>query len=82
MPDDKDYSDGYEPLPLDCLYNILKQTLSYAEYADICTFEQASLKEYVRSKCFYTNEKFILTDEQSLHLEKVGLTLERIKDII
>lgn len=82
LPDDKDYFDGYEPLPLDCLYNILNQVLLYVEYADICTFEQASLKEYIRNNCFYTNEKFILTYEQILYLEKLGLTLERIKDII
>lgn len=82
LTNDKDYSDGYEPLPLECLHSILKQILLYVEYADICTFEQAALKEYIKNNCSYTSEKFILTYEQCLHLEKRGLALERIKEIV
>lgn len=82
LPDDKNYFDGYEPFPLECLHSILNEILLYVESADICTFEQASLKEYIRNNCCYTNEKVELTYEQVSYLKNFGLNLERINEII
>lgn len=79
---DKNYLDGYEPISLDNLHDILKKVLCYKEYADICTFEQASLKEYIRNNCCYTNEQVKFTGTQMSHLENFGITFERIKEMI
>lgn len=82
LPSDKNNIDGYEPVPIDCLQNILKKVSSYKTYADVCTFEQASFKEYILNNCSYNNEKFELTQQQSTFLESYGIASDRIEEIV
>lgn len=82
LPEDETYTDGYEPIPLGVLHNIIEKSLSYQKELEICTFEQAVLKKYIINNCHYTNEYFKLSLDQVLYLEKYRITLDRLKQTI
>ena len=74
--------DGYEPLPLNLLDEILRVILEYDEVSEICTFSQAALKEYICSNCTYTDKSFYISNDQLSYLEQFGLTIKRIEELI
>lgn len=74
--------EGYEPISVKNLEKFLSIAMEFKDYSDICTFEQAALKEYIIQNCTYNRNKFGLFPEQVNMLEKFGLNYERIEDNI
>lgn len=75
-------SDGYEPLSIDFLEDIINLIIKYDEMIEICTFSQATLKEYIISNCQHTNQIFQLSRKQLAYLKTFGLTLKRIEELV
>lgn len=73
--------DGYEPIPLSLLSETLKIILQYDDVSEICTFSQASLKEYICSNCTYTDKTFYINNNQLSYLQQFGLTTKRIEEL-
>lgn len=72
---------GYEPISIRFLINIL-YFLSENQNIQVCTFEEACLKNYIKYNCFHTNTMFELNKSDLEYLEKYGLGKERILEII
>lgn len=47
LSSDRNKVEGYEPIPIALLPAVLKLVLTQKEHIEICTFEQAALKEYI-----------------------------------
>ena len=73
--------DGYEPIPITLLEEMLHIIMEYQNITEICTFEQAVLKEFICQNCMYTNQLFYMSENQLLYLKKYGLTHERIEEL-
>lgn len=74
--------EGYEPIPLNLLDDAIRIILKYHEKAEICTFRQAVIKEYIFVNCRYTMQSFYITKEQLEYLETFGLTTEKIEELV
>lgn len=74
--------DGYEPISVDILEDIINLAVKYNEMIEICTFSQATLKEYIISNCQHNNQMFQLSKKQLAYLETFGLTFKRIEELI
>lgn len=75
-------AEGYEPISVENLNIFIAITSAYSAYSDICTFEQAVLKEYIINHCTYNKREFYIEDVQLHHLAQFGLNIERIQTII
>lgn len=75
-------ANGYEPISLELLNDAISFILKYQDIAEICTFSQASLKEYICAHCKHTQECFYISNNQLTYLNTFGLTPERIGELI
>lgn len=74
--------DGYEPLPINVLENIIDFAIEYDDIIEVCTFSQATLKEYIVSNCQYNNQIFRLSKKQLAYLAAFGLSVKRIEELV
>ena len=72
---------GYEPVPSQTLCEILR-LVKDNPVLQVCTFEQAALKTYLRYHCEMGDGSVRISEGQMAFLGQYGLTKERILDLI
>ena len=76
------YVEGYEPIPYEILEEIIILTKKHQKSFDICTFSQASVKEYVLKNGSYDDTNYNLNENQLLYLESKGITIKQLNKIL
>lgn len=76
--EEKNYIDGYEPIDIKNLKEILDFLDTNKYNLDVITFEQAALKEYIKKKCNYTNIYYTLNDTNLDELLSFGFNMDTI----
>lgn len=81
--DYKPYSEqqGYEPINVELLKNVLKLCTSYEKY-QILTVEQAALKHYIKTMCQFDNRHVRFNYENIEYLSNVGFDFEKISTFL
>ena len=75
------YEDGYEPIQLNLINDILLY-LEGIKRIEVITFEQAAFKEYLKQNCNYTQTECILSPYNLTYLTQYGINLDRINSIL
>lgn len=82
LPNDYDQLDGYEPIKISFLDEVLKKLSIYSIHVEVLTFEQAAIKGYIVNNCSFDNKCFELTTEQELYLREYDITFGHIQELI
>lgn len=84
IPQDEksDYTDGYEPISISVIDDILKYLISLNHKTEVITFEQAALKEYIKEHCNYTNSQCEITSQTLTKFLDFGLDINKISSLI
>lgn len=73
---------GYEPILLNNLNALLDAIQALSDGAEVLTFEQAALKEYLRGKGEVAGNSYTLRSEQLEYLAAFGIGAERLQQLI
>lgn len=82
LQNDNGFLDGYEPVHIRILVRAIKESNMYSENAEICTFQQAAIKEYIKSNCLYNQKKFELLPAHIRELGQYGIKLKYLKKLV
>ncbi len=70
--------DGYEPVRMSVIDDILAYLTNKKDEIEIITFEQAALKEYIKQHCHYTNTQCELPAQTLINLAHYGFSINKI----
>lgn len=73
---------GYEPISLRVLWALLDRLQALRDDAEILTFEQAALKQYIIDNCEISGDSYSLTEDQAFLLNKFGINAHRLSLLI
>ncbi len=84
IPEDEqsNYTDGYEPVQICVIDDILNYLEERKDKIEIITFEQAALKEYIKQKCSCTNTRCELSSQTLLELTHYGFNINKILSLL
>lgn len=85
IPDtDTDFTEdtGHEPVPLQTLSSLLDCLLTIQDSAEVLTFEQAALKQYIIDNCEVSGGSYILSGGQADWLNTFGIDTEKLSALI
>jgi hypothetical protein len=73
---------GYEPVLLDNLNALLDMIQTVNGSAEVVTFEQAALKEYIINQCGVAGNSYMLKREQLDYLSALGIDVQRLSRLV